>query len=53
MTGKIARRRVSLRLMKPGLSLGVATSDNKDHEGVETFLDYIRNPAEGYISSPS
>lgn len=30
---------------------GVVASDNADHEGMEPFLDYLRNPANGYTSA--
>jgi len=41
-----------LRLLEPHLrSGGIVASDNTDHEGMEDFLDYIRNPAHGYTTS--
>ena len=30
---------------------GVVASDNADHEGMEAFLDYLRNPDNGYTSA--
>jgi predicted O-methyltransferase YrrM len=30
---------------------GVVASDNADHEGMEVFLDYLRNPDNGYTSA--
>lgn len=41
-----------LRLLEPSLpSGGIVASDNTDHEGMESFLAYIRNPANGYTSA--
>jgi predicted O-methyltransferase YrrM len=41
-----------LRLLEPHLrTAGIVASDNTDHEGMEAFLDYIRNPGNGYTSS--
>ena len=41
-----------LRLLEPRLRTGaIVASDNTDHEGMEAFLEYIRNPANGYLSS--
>ncbi|AHF92835.1 O-methyltransferase [Opitutaceae bacterium TAV5] len=41
-----------LKLLEPGLRSGaIVASDNTDHDGVEAFLDYIRNPANGYTTS--
>jgi predicted O-methyltransferase YrrM len=30
---------------------GVVASDNADHDGLEAFLDYLRNPDNGYTSA--
>ena len=41
-----------LKLLEPHLrSLGIIASDNTDHDGMEAFLDYVRNPGNGYTSS--
>ena len=41
-----------LKLLEPHLrTAGIVASDNTDHEEVEAFLDYIRNPGNGYMSS--
>lgn len=41
-----------LKRLEPGLRSGaIVASDNTDHDGVEAFLDYIRNPANGYTTS--
>lgn len=41
-----------LKLLEGGLhSGGIVASDNTDHDGMEAFLDYIRNPANGYTSA--
>ena len=41
-----------LKLIEPQLRSGaIIASDNTDHDGLDTFLDYIRNPAHGYTSS--
>lgn len=41
-----------LKLLEANLrSGGVIASDNTDHDGLETFLEYIRNPKNGYTSS--
>lgn len=41
-----------LRCLEPALRSGaIVASDNTDHEGVEVFLDYLRNPANGYTTS--
>jgi len=41
-----------LRLLEPGLRPGaIIASDNTDHEGMQSFLDYIRNPENGYTSA--
>jgi len=41
-----------LKLLEPHLRpLGIIASDNTDHEGMEAFLDYVRNPGNGYTSS--
>jgi len=41
-----------LRLLEPSLrSGGIVASDNTDHDGIKGFLDYIRNPANGYTSA--
>jgi predicted O-methyltransferase YrrM len=34
--------------LRPG---GVVASDNADHEGLEAFLDYLRNPDNGYTTA--
>lgn len=41
-------KRVESRLR----SSAIVASDNTDHAGVESFLEYLRNPANGYISCP-
>ncbi|HEY5706985.1 MAG TPA: class I SAM-dependent methyltransferase [Terrimicrobiaceae bacterium] len=41
-----------LKLLEPHLrSLGIIASDNTDHDGMEAFLEYVRNPGNGYTSS--
>jgi predicted O-methyltransferase YrrM len=41
-----------LKLLEPRLrSAGVVASDNTDHDGMEAFLAYIRNPLNGYTSA--
>ncbi|MBK1880817.1 class I SAM-dependent methyltransferase [Luteolibacter pohnpeiensis] len=41
-----------LKLLEPRFRSGsVIASDNTDHDGMESFLAYIQNPANGYISS--
>jgi len=41
-----------LKLLEPHLrSGGIVASDNTDHDGMEPFLDYLRMPGSGYISS--
>ncbi len=41
-----------LKLLEPHLRpLGIIASDNTDHDGMEAFLDYVRNPGNGYTSS--
>lgn len=41
-----------LKLLEPHLrSGGIVASDNTDHDGMEAFLDHIRNPDNGYTSS--
>lgn len=41
-----------LQLLECRLRIGgVVASDNADHEGMEPFLDYLRNPANGYTSA--
>ena len=41
-----------LQLLEPALrSGGLVASDNTDHDGMATFLDYLRNPSSGYVSS--
>lgn len=41
-----------LQLLECRLRIGgVVASDNADHEGMESFLDYLRNPANGYTSA--
>lgn len=41
-----------LQLLECRLRIGgVVASDNADHEGMEPFLDYLRNPVNGYTSS--
>lgn len=41
-----------LRLLEPSLkSGGIVASDNTDHDGMESFLGYIRDPGNGYTSS--
>ena len=30
---------------------GIAASDNTDHEGMEAFLAYIRNPRNGFTAA--
>lgn len=41
-----------LKLVEPSLRPGaVVAADNTNHEGVESFLAYVRDPANGYVSS--
>ncbi len=41
-----------LKLLEPHLrSGGIVASDNTDHDGMEAFLAYIRDPRNGYTSS--
>ncbi len=41
-----------LKLLEPRLrSGGIVASDNTDHDGMETFLEYIRDCRNGYTSS--
>lgn len=41
-----------LKLIEPRLRKGaLVASDNTDHEGMENFLRYIREPANGYLTS--
>jgi predicted O-methyltransferase YrrM len=41
-----------LKLLEPKLRSGaIIASDNTDHDGMEGFLDYLRNPANGYTSA--
>lgn len=41
-----------LRLLEPRLpSGGIVASDNTDHDGMAAFLEYIRNPDNGYTSA--
>lgn len=41
-----------LKLLDPRLRSGaILASDNTDHDGMEEFLDYIRNPLNGYASA--
>lgn len=41
-----------LRLLEPNFrSGGVLASDNTDHDNMEAFLDYIRQPENGYTSA--
>ncbi|MDB6094064.1 MAG: O-methyltransferase [Verrucomicrobia bacterium] len=41
-----------LKLVEPQLRSGaIVASDNTDHEGLENFLAYIRNPDRGYTSA--
>jgi predicted O-methyltransferase YrrM len=42
-----------LRLLEPALRPGaLVASDNTDHDGMEHFLAYLRDPRNGYLSSP-
>ncbi|WP_413560875.1 O-methyltransferase [Bdellovibrio sp. HCB209] len=42
-----------LKLMESQVRAGgVIASDNTDHQGLEEFLGYLRNPEHGYISAP-
>jgi predicted O-methyltransferase YrrM len=42
-----------LRLVEPDLRSGaLVASDNTDHDGMEHFLAYLRDPRHGYLSSP-
>jgi predicted O-methyltransferase YrrM len=42
-----------LKLLEPQIrSGGLVASDNTDHDGMEAFLAYIREPDHGYLSSP-
>lgn len=41
-----------LKLIEPKLRPGaIVASDNTDQDGVKSFLDYVRGPANGYVSS--
>jgi predicted O-methyltransferase YrrM len=41
-----------LKLLEPNLRRGaIITADNTDHDGMQSFLQYIREPANGYTSS--
>lgn len=41
-----------LKLLEPSLSNGaIIASDNTDHDGVESLLEYLHDPANGYVSS--
>lgn len=41
-----------LQLIEPGIrSGGIVASDNTDHDGLGPFLDHVRTPANGYLSS--
>jgi predicted O-methyltransferase YrrM len=41
-----------LKLLEPRLRPGsLVASDNTDHDGMESFLAHIRNPANGYLTS--
>lgn len=41
-----------LKLLEPNLSTGcMIVADNTDHQGAQTFLEYVRNPSNGYMSS--
>ncbi len=42
-----------LKLVEPYLRPdGIVASDNTDHEALKAFLEYVRNPRNGYTSSP-
>jgi len=41
-----------LKLLEPRLRSGsIIASDNTDHDGMESFLNHLRNPANGYTSA--
>ena len=41
-----------LKLIEPGIRPGgIVASDNTDHDGLGPFLDYVRAPGNGYLSS--
>ena len=41
-----------LKLLEPPLrGAGIVASDNTDHQGMEVFLTYLRDPANGYTSA--
>ncbi|GAA4441229.1 O-methyltransferase [Bremerella cremea] len=41
-----------LKVVEPHLRPGaIIAADNTDHDGIETYLSYVRNPAHGYASS--
>lgn len=41
-----------LKLIEPGIRAGgIVASDNTDHDGLGPFLEYIRAPGNGYLSS--
>lgn len=41
-----------LRLLEPTLRSGaIVASDNTDHEGIKPFLEYVRDPVNGYVSA--
>lgn len=41
-----------LKVLEPHLKTGcLIASDNTDHDGMESYLEYLRDPANGYIST--
>ena len=42
-----------VKLLEPHMKSGcLIVSDNTDHAGAETYLDHVRDPAHGYVSTP-
>ncbi|GHC06085.1 O-methyltransferase [Cerasicoccus arenae] len=42
-----------LKVLEPHMKSGcLISSDNTDHDGVENFLAYLHDPANGYVSTP-
>ena len=41
-----------LRLLEPRLAPGaLIVADNTEHQGLEPYLEHVRDPANGYVSS--
>lgn len=42
-----------VKLLEPKMKTGcLVVSDNTDHEGAKSYLGHVRNPANGYITTP-